>query len=748
MLAMLVLLSIIGCGSSANTPGQVAKPDVTALTATEANACYRAQLDALARPQDLVPADFEVLKQELLHALQSNPQLRTTAAVPASLASQVTDLKVYRSAGGNAYAMWTYANQGDYDQNSEVNIADLTPVGIHLARTHEWSIWPSAEAADGDTNGEINISDLTAIGQNFMGQIDSYVLEATTNSVDGIWEAVSTAEWEDSSIPAAGSRRRFYIELPAGVAGTYYRVVPLLGEARGIPSLPFQYEAVTAPLLTISGVVLDGTGAPMPGVTISSTGLSDVITGADGSFSITGLAEGFCGILTAAKAGHVFVPCARSIYLGAESHVSAGFRGFMLDEIRLQLPDTVEVGSAIQIELQALDAADQLLTQYGCEARLSAPPQVNVLAHPWFSAGVASAVILATEPGEYALELEGIKHGDSWPLGSINIVEPANELEITMWQGGAEAAISLTFDDGTADHWSRGMPLWEEYGFRVTLGIVSSRFEQAPERIPQLTSAVSAGHELANHTRTHPDLAALPQAEMQQELQSCNDFLLENVVGLEQVYSCIYPYEMFSDEVIATLQSMGYICARSGSQGISDYAQLNYAPDPPFFHLYSWANLDLLPMWMWDSTTDWAVNHGGWLVEQCHGIGVLGEPGVGWSPRPESDFRAHYEHLKSFGSRIWVAPLSEVARYVHERNAATLSTPSFNGNELSFALSDNLDDDVYNIPLTVALDLPAGWTAATATQNSAALASRASSDGTVWLVDCVPDAGAVIVRKQ
>jgi hypothetical protein len=101
---------------------------------------------------------------------------RKTAAFPArrvstparTAASAVGDM-VFQGADGLA---WSYAAQGDYDQNGVVNVADLTPISKHFKEQSPNPGQPfdyaSAQSQiDGDGNGEINAADLMPIALNF-----------------------------------------------------------------------------------------------------------------------------------------------------------------------------------------------------------------------------------------------------------------------------------------------------------------------------------------------------------------------------------------------------------------------------------------------------------------------------------------------------------------------------------------------------------------------------------------------------
>ena len=69
-------------------------------------------------------------------------------------------------AGGPALS-WRYASAGDYDQNGEVNVADLTPLGANFGSVGPFSYNSSLSCIDGDGNGELNVADITPIGTHY-----------------------------------------------------------------------------------------------------------------------------------------------------------------------------------------------------------------------------------------------------------------------------------------------------------------------------------------------------------------------------------------------------------------------------------------------------------------------------------------------------------------------------------------------------------------------------------------------------
>jgi hypothetical protein len=49
---------------------------------------------------------------------------------------------------------WHFASPGDYDQNGEVNVADLTPLGLHFAETGPFDPLSVLSVIDGDATAK------------------------------------------------------------------------------------------------------------------------------------------------------------------------------------------------------------------------------------------------------------------------------------------------------------------------------------------------------------------------------------------------------------------------------------------------------------------------------------------------------------------------------------------------------------------------------------------------------------------
>ncbi|MCB1218892.1 PQQ-binding-like beta-propeller repeat protein [bacterium] len=121
------------------------------------------------------------LWQELLAALDQSLENseRGSSTAPQGTLNAVTDLQLAESGPDSAELSWSYRSIGDYDQNSQVNISDLTVIGLHFGKSEGSAGWQSAALADGDGNGLITIADVTPIGANFSSSLSAYSIRRT-----------------------------------------------------------------------------------------------------------------------------------------------------------------------------------------------------------------------------------------------------------------------------------------------------------------------------------------------------------------------------------------------------------------------------------------------------------------------------------------------------------------------------------------------------------------------------------------
>lgn len=97
----------------------------------------------------------------------------------------------------------------------------------------------------------------------------------------------------------------------------------------------------------------------------------------------------------------------------------------------------------------------------------------------------------------------------------------------SVWRGVAgRKAIALTFDDGPSPGTAEILKILAEYGCPATFFECGDNVARAPE----LTQAVNAaGHELGNHSRTHPNFAFKPASYIADEFTRAQDAIAKAI---------------------------------------------------------------------------------------------------------------------------------------------------------------------------------------------------------------------------
>jgi hypothetical protein len=159
---------------------------------------------------------------------------------------------------------WTYCVNGDYDQNGEVGVSDITPVGLHFGKTTASADWETARVADGDGNGEVNASDLTRIGLNFGATVSDFmVLASPSEGGPFVGGAGTIVAFDSAPKPGGGGPRAFEFELTSPVPDNWYCIVArdALGEATDY-SNAVQYVLGNLPPEAVMTYLAEPSGPP------------------------------------------------------------------------------------------------------------------------------------------------------------------------------------------------------------------------------------------------------------------------------------------------------------------------------------------------------------------------------------------------------------------------------------------------------------------------------------------------------
>ncbi len=174
--------------------------------------------------------------------------------------------------------------------------------------------------------------------------------------------------------------------------------------------------------------------------------------------------------------------------------------------------------------------------------------------------------------------------------------------------------VSFNYDDGFVSGYN-SLPIFDNAGIKVTEFIITGRMagEMGPAYVTaaQVLDEEKRGHEIAAHTRTHPELPTLTKDEQMTEIQGSKEDL-EKLLG-HPVENFAYPYGENNDDSVADVQAAGFASARIVGPDLN-----NYETNP--YKLYAYAlqsdtTIDDIKGWV-----DQAKANQGWLILLIHHV--------------------------------------------------------------------------------------------------------------------------------
>lgn len=241
------------------------------------------------------------------------------------------------------------------------------------------------------------------------------------------------------------------------------------------------------------------------------------------------------------------------------------------------------------------------------------------------------------------------------------------------WPEGRKAAVSLTFDDGLPSQLNIAIPLLDKFDFKATFYINPTGDYRS--LLKPWKDAADCGHEIGNHTLTHPcscnfqfARAAVKCLE-RMTLEDIRSDIMEAHRRIREVIpngSRTFAYPCYETAVGRGLSKKSYVpvvaeiflAARGGGE-------LGY-PNSPLA-------CDLHELWSWsahrmsfEEMIGLAVRasfEGGWAIYTFHGVNE------GHLPVSDHDLNGFLSFLKANEDNIWVAPVREVAEHIAEKRS-------------------------------------------------------------------------------
>ena len=161
--------------------------------------------------------------------------------------------------------------------------------------------------------------------------------------------------------------------------------------------------------------------------------------------------------------------------------------------------------------------------------------------------------------------------------------------------------ISISFDAAWGGDKTLGiLDLLDEYNIKTTFFLVDIWTQKYPELVKEI---VARGHEIGNHSTSHPQMSKLNETQIAKELNTQAD----NVLAIAEVRPVLFrpPYGDYNNRVITTARAQGFVPIQwsvdsldwknRGAQEIINRATKVKSGDIVLFHNDSQYILDALP---------------------------------------------------------------------------------------------------------------------------------------------------------
>ena len=255
------------------------------------------------------------------------------------------------------------------------------------------------------------------------------------------------------------------------------------------------------------------------------------------------------------------------------------------------------------------------------------------------------------------------------------------------------------------------------------------------------------GHEIANHTVSHPYMPLLSEPNILYEVQKCSEDIKDHI-GVKRVFSIECPYGIDDKRVLEFVYPK-FPFVRNGLKDNFIKEILRGETDAPVSEdkeYVQWqrgplsnTTLDVMKGWI-----DTTVKDSVWLLLVIHGV-----EGIGWEAIPKERLQEYFDYIKKNENNLWIATFQDAYKYIRERMNSKVKVYDKQGSVL-VTLSHNLDKQIYNLPLTLKTILPKGWKSANVQQGEVSSIMDVQKEGSDSFIKyrALPNSTNIIITKN
>lgn len=319
--------------------------------------------------------------------------------------------------------------------------------------------------------------------------------------------------------------------------------------------------------------------------------------------------------------------------------------------------------------------------------------------------------------------------------------------KICNWKDDKKASVVLTFDDWSPGHYPVVVPELNTRNLKATFFLTLNSVASWNHDWPTVLTTAAAGHEMGNHTSTHPNLTTVSASDLHKEISAVRDTIQKRVTS-QKILSFAYPLGAGTGNTAKELEVRDTVRKKHiAARGVSPAATYTYnfaTSADDYFKINSYAMGSSTTTKTFTDEVQRGINGKGLVVYLYHSVDdATNSHGDNWYAKVQKDsLKKQLDALVNLQDKIWVTTFGEAVKYHKEKNSATLTeVQAPTGTLWTLNLSDTLaDNNLYNVPLTLKMKMN-GVAYDAVTQNGNALTYTIAGDTISF--NAVPDGGLI-----
>lgn len=350
-------------------------------------------------------------------------------------------------------------------------------------------------------------------------------------------------------------------------------------------------------------------------------------------------------------------------------------------------------------------------------------------------------------------------------LANFCFAQNYGSLRFTNYANDKQSAFSLTFDDGLKSHYDYAKPVLDEFGFKGTFYVLPP-FLVEDNQTPiwrygtwsEFQQMAAEGHEIGSHTMNHDTLTLLPWGDVNTkgtllyELYQSKDSI-EQRIPSKKCISFNYPYTIHNS-VVDSAAKLFYENARAMGETPNDSSPTGQqwyglkAKVVEFDQPRNSVDDDLDELYAFLSWTQNSIDNHQWAMIIIHEVLPFDQlTNSFYEPVTTQwlNWLCDWLAQRSGENKIWVETVGNITRYIKERENASYEIVNSSNQLIEINVSDNLDNSIYNYPLSAYVKIPDSWNYVRTEQNGIidTLTTTSTDSGRITLIKVVPDNGTL-----